>query len=76
MAMYLCILQEKEGAMSARREVEQALKDAGAVLVRHTGNGHEVYRLNGKNIIVSVSPSDRNWVRQVERDIRRARVSQ
>lgn len=51
-------------------ELVRALREAGAVFLR-TGK-HHVYRLpNGRNVIISRSPSDRHATSMAIRDIRR-----
>jgi hypothetical protein len=56
--------------MKDKIDLDAALKEAGAVLIR-TGR-HDVYKLaNGRRIAVSVSPSDKYAVNQAVRQIRR-----
>jgi hypothetical protein len=60
--------------MKHDRKVYDALKEAGAVFIRHNNGGHQVFRLPcGRNIVLSHSPSDRNAGRQVLRELERIR---
>ena len=59
--------------MTRQGELKHIARECGGVLINPTGCGHPRILLpNGRTVIVSMSPSNVNFIHAVRRDIRRA----